>query len=199
MVTANSAEDNSSESKGSWPANTAGMVIPPVQVTVLTEYLKQFGHLLGVGHHFAALRYMTFAALDVPHACCKPVDLWRPSNRYKEHAAEVQEEYADDLALLEDLLTEFEGEVITILQDPDQGIAGVIDFWECSWVRRMWETLNSLEGDELRDDERREAEEIGVVWDRPQPQSLEVRDNPYEWDSPAWYMYELKTIEAECE
>ncbi|AEO69060.1 792b4b44-d3df-438b-909a-0ff499880675 [Thermothielavioides terrestris] len=82
---------------------------------------------------------------------------------------EIEDEHAHDLALLEDLLSEFEPELTAILQDRDRGITGLLDFWRHTWANRMTQVEKELCGNQLSDDERRAAEEIGVVWDRPPP------------------------------
>ena len=64
---------------------------------------------------------------------------------------------------------------------------------------RMREVLDRLESDDLADDEKRAAEEIGVVWDRPiKPPGVDERpENPHDRESPEHWMYELEKIEAE--
>ncbi|KAM3465015.1 hypothetical protein NHJ6243_002081 [Beauveria neobassiana] len=49
---------------------------------------------------------------------------------------EVKEEHAYNLELLEELLHEFEDELIAILQDPDRKIINLTDFWERTWLDR---------------------------------------------------------------
>ncbi|RYP92826.1 hypothetical protein DL770_000997 [Monosporascus sp. CRB-9-2] len=185
-----------------WPVDTiAGVTsLPSELITTFTQYLMLFGGDLEVRHHIAALRYLTFTALGIPHTCCDPYcdRAWEMSRaRSPEDAAEVEDEHAYELALLEELLGEFNGEIIAILQDPDREIADLIAFWEHTWVSRMREVLDRLKSSDLGDDERRGAEEIGVVWDRPQPPK--VRDNPYKKDTLDHWMYELEKIEAECQ
>jgi hypothetical protein len=114
---------------------------------------------------------------------------------------EAQEEYAYQLALLEELLDEFESEVVGILQNDDGGCAALKDFWKRTWFNRVCEVRARLEGDALSDDERRRAEEIGVVWDqpaRPSP-SPEVagNENPYHFTTLDHWLYELDQIEVE--
>ncbi|KAF9772753.1 hypothetical protein IL306_009510 [Fusarium sp. DS 682] len=111
---------------------------------------------------------------------------------------ELNDEQVYELELLEELLHEFEEELIPILQDPDRGIANLTDFWKRTWVGRMTEVLDGLEGSDLPDDETRAAEEIGVVWDTPRPEPPEVTGNPYCKASLDYWMYELEQIEAEC-
>lgn len=177
---------------------TIGAVRPPEGILHFARYLLDFGAHLEIRDHIAALRYLTFTALEIPHICCHPWVSCRKGSQ--EDAAEVADERKHELACLEELLAEFEDEVIAILQDPDRGIGDVAVFWEHTWVRRTWKAWSCLEGSDLGDEERREAEVIGVVWDRPQPpQPPEVPENPYDMTNPDYWMYELKKIEAECE
>lgn len=74
--------------------------------------------------------------------------------------AEVEDEHAYELELLEELLGEFEPQIVAILQDPSRGIADVIRFWKRTWVRRMREVLDHLEGNDLADEERLGAEGV---------------------------------------
>ncbi|KAH6641013.1 hypothetical protein F5144DRAFT_562295 [Chaetomium tenue] len=154
-----------------------------------TEYLENFGRYLDVRHHTAALRYLTFTALDIPHSCCS-------GSIYYWEWIQVEEEYVYELRLLDELLVEFEEQIMAILQGPIPGVDGVVRFWKETWVRRMRDVLYRLQGDDLTEDEKRGAEEIGVVWDRPRP--LEEKGNPYDSATLEHWMYELEKIEAEC-
>ncbi|RYP06294.1 hypothetical protein DL765_009565 [Monosporascus sp. GIB2] len=161
-------------------------------ITGFTEYLMLFGGNLKVRHHTAALRYLTFTALGIRHSCCHPYYV-------KMFKDEVEDGQAYELALLEELLCEFEGELIAILQDADRGIPDLTGFWKRTWVRRMREVLDHLEGSDLTDDERRRAEEIGVVWDKVGPKPPRAIGNPYRRNTLDHWLYELEKVEAECQ
>lgn len=63
----NSSEDTPQRASNSFP-------------TYFAQYLELFGRDLGVRHHTAALRYVTFTALGIPHSCCdprSPVNDWK--------------------------------------------------------------------------------------------------------------------------
>jgi hypothetical protein len=158
----------------------------------LAEYLEHFGGNFEAKHHTAALRYMTFTALGIPHSCCDP-HVTRARNR--ELVAKFEEAHAYELELLDELLGEFEGRIMAILQNPTWEVDDVISFWRCTWVSRMGEVLGHLHGSDLTEDERRGAEEIGVVWDGPKPPNV---DNPYPRTTPEHWLYELEKIEAGC-
>ncbi|KAH7141998.1 hypothetical protein EDB81DRAFT_899466 [Dactylonectria macrodidyma] len=168
-------------------------------IATFAQYLMLFGGDLEVRHHTAALRYLTFTALHIPHTCCDPYynRAWRRCRAlFPEDVSEVEDEHAYELALLEELLGEFEREIIAILQNPDWKITDLVAFWKRTWVSRMWDILGRLHGSDLEDDERRGAEKIGVIWDRTQPPK--VQDNPYEKRTLDFWKYELEKIEAGC-
>ncbi|KAK3297421.1 uncharacterized protein B0H64DRAFT_392114 [Chaetomium fimeti] len=183
------AGDTESSDSLSWMRGSLSAV-----ATYFTEYLEHFGGDLDVNHHTAALRYITFSALDIPHYCCGPNrEVWGYDWRTP---AEVEEEHAYELRLLDELLSEFEKQIMAILQGPIGGVDGVIRFWKRTWVNRMREVLAGLARDDLASDAKRAAEDIGVVWDKPKPPK--PRDNPYRKDTLEHWMHELEKIEAEC-
>ncbi|RYP45967.1 hypothetical protein DL768_007749 [Monosporascus sp. mg162] len=181
--------------------NIAGVTGPPSElITEFTLYLARFWGHLEVRHHIAALRYLTYTALGIPHSCCNPYDcgeIFRES--FAKDVEEVEDEHAYELGLLEELLGEFKEELIAILQDPDRGITDLIGFWKRTWVGRIKEVLDRLKRSDLTDDERRGAEEIGVVWDKMGPEPPKVIGNPYRRTTLDHWMYELEKIEAECQ
>ncbi|UZP32247.1 hypothetical protein NXS19_000063 [Fusarium pseudograminearum] len=106
------------------------------------------------------------------------------------------EEYK--LELLKELLCEFQEELIVVLEGPDLGVTNLTDFWQRTWVGRMSEVLDRLEGSDLPDEERRGAEEVGVIWEKSRPEPPGVRGNPYRSTMLEFWMYELEKIEADC-
>ena len=169
----------------------------PAMAEIFVRYLACAGGVLEPRHHRVTLRFLTFEALQMRHTCCTPEDgaehYFRrcPSRDVNE---EADEESGYDLMVLEELLEEFEREVAGILQDQDRGIDLLVEFWEQTWVNRVTEARDRLEGDQLSDDERRKAEEIGVVWDRP---AREVTGNPFDEGTEDYWFYELDKIEVE--
>jgi hypothetical protein len=149
-------------------------------------------------HHTAALLCLTYTALGIPHSCCNPYIFYKYKAVVSKDVEEVEDEYSYELVLLGELMSEFESELMTILQDPDRGIKDIIGFWKRTWVSRMKEAICRLQGSDLTKDERRGAEEIGVVWDKMGPESPEVARNPYKRETLDYWMYELEKIEAEC-
>jgi hypothetical protein len=163
----------------------------------ISLFLKYFGSDLEVRHYTAALRYLTYTALGIPHTCCSPY--YKRLYGYSLDAEEVENEHAYEMGLLEELMGDFERQIIAIYQDPHQGVSDLIDFWEHTWARRMREVLDSLEGSDLEDEERRKAEETGVIWDKPRPEAPKALGNPYKKNTLDHWIYELEKIEAECQ
>ncbi|KUL82839.1 hypothetical protein ZTR_09219 [Talaromyces verruculosus] len=164
-------------------------------------FLKYFGSDLEVRHHVAALRYLTYTALGIPHTCCSPA-YYGWMYEFDQDVDEVEKEHGYEMEVLEELMGDFERQIIAIYQDPRRGSSDLIDFWGDTWVRRMREVLDRLEGNELGDEERRKAEEIGVIWDEPgpkAPQAPKAVGNPYEENTLDHWIYELEKIEAECQ
>ncbi|GAM37334.1 hypothetical protein TCE0_023r07174 [Talaromyces pinophilus] len=161
----------------------------------ISLFLKYFGSDLEVRHHTAALRYLTYTALGIPHTCCIPYYKWL----YGLDAEEVENEHAYEMGLLEELMGDFERQIIAIYQGPRWKVSDLIDFWEHTWARRMREILDRLEGGDLGDEESHKAEEIGVIWDEPRHKAPKAAGNPYGKDTLDHWIYELEKIEAECD
>ncbi|CZR32043.1 uncharacterized protein FPRO_02076 [Fusarium proliferatum ET1] len=167
-------------------------------------YLSHFSCHFRRWHHYAAIRFLTFAALEISHCCCRT----RCWDRVFEDDVDSNENGLGDdqgykLALLEDLINEFEETMSSVLENPDTGTDELIEFWERAWVGRMSEVLDRLEGCDLPEDEKLAAEEIGVVWDKVGPEPPEPRPdeigNPYDKDMVEYWLYELRKIEEECQ
>lgn len=118
----------------------------------------------------AALRHITFDALGLIHTCCnfRYIRIYEASPRTPEEVDEIHSEQSTLLTLFADLVVEFgriahedRDGVPLILHDPEE-------FWMRRWLPRITETLDSLDGHDLTEEERSAAEAIGVVW-RPQP------------------------------
>jgi hypothetical protein len=163
------------------------------------DFLELFGAHLGLQHHLASLRWLTFEALGIPHTCCK---VRRPGyHPYPgDEVEELDEEYADELALLEELLEEFGREVADIFNDAGKGLPHLMVFWRKTWASRIREECWRLNGDALSEEERRKAEDIGVVWNRPQPavEKGSKESNPYPESELLHWFYEVEKIGAEC-
>ncbi|KAF5606219.1 ankyrin repeats (3 copies) domain protein [Fusarium subglutinans] len=154
-------------------------------------YLKHFSCYLGESHHYKALRYITFTALGLRHSCCA-VD-----HDGSEDGPEDDQWHT--LALLEDLLHEFEASLTAILQDPTKWVRDIINFWQRTWAGRMSGVLCHLEGSDLSMDEKLAAEEIGVVWNKVGPEIPGETETPRYGSAIEYWLSELRKIEEECE
>lgn len=160
-------------------------------------FLEYFGSDLEVRHYTAALRYLTYTALEIPHSCCDPY--FERSDECYQDVEDFEIEHPYEMELLEELLGDFERQIITIYRDPCHGVSDLVDFWKYTWTRRMREVLNGLEGDSLGYEERRKAEEIGVIWEEPRPEPPIGGGNPYVLGDLNHWIYELEKIKEECQ
>jgi hypothetical protein len=166
-------------------------------ISPLVQYLENFWVYFEARHYAEALRYLTFEVLGIHHCCCQAL---APVCNSPD---EIEDKHGYELALLEELLREFDGELTKVLQDPSISIVHITEFWTHTWVGRMTEVLDKLEGDNLTVDEKREAEEIGVVWktlgpEPPEHPTPEILSNPYDKSTIDHWMYEVYKIEAAC-
>lgn len=170
-----------------------------------SRYLEVFGTQYQLIHLSAALRFFTFEALKLPHRCCNSdLNLFDDSEDGSQTCSEDEDEiddgYTHELTLLQEMLWEFEGDVATAFRD--RGITGAIEFWRHCWVDRVKEALERLEGSELSPDEKREAEDIGIVWKQSEKKPTEVMvapsqeawENPYDIGTLNYWLYELDRI-----
>ncbi len=161
-----------------------------------SRYLDICGRQLEPRHHRAALRSLTFEALKMRHQCCPPFLHTQFSEDWL--SGDVEDENTpQEVALLEELTEEFEAAVASILDeaDKDRRLERLVDFWKRTWVGRMVEIREQRKGNALSEDERRGAEEIGVVWDVPAPEV--VNRNPYGKSTEGHWFYEMNQIEVE--
>ncbi|KAF5635908.1 hypothetical protein F52700_5221 [Fusarium sp. NRRL 52700] len=120
----------------------------------------------------AIIRYYTFVSLDLRHACCSIIG--KASGPLSdEEIYEIEEEDYFLLELFESLLTEFEDgrPLDMILEEFFKWM------WE-DWAPRMREVKKELASQRLTDEQLRDAESIGVVWEAYGPQPMEQK--------PAW-------------
>ncbi|KAF5548236.1 ankyrin repeat-containing protein [Fusarium mexicanum] len=155
------------------------------------SYLKQFSCYLEERHHYKALRYITFTALGLRHSCCA-VD-------HDSSEDGLEDDQWHTLALLEDLLHEFEASLTAILQDPTKGVCDITHFWQRTWVGRMSVVLCHLEGSDLPLDEKLAAEEIGVVWNKAGPELHAEIETPHYGSAIEYWLSELRKIEEQCQ
>ena len=150
----------------------------------ISLYLKTFGFSMGLKYHMDALRWATFEVLCIQHTCC--FNYWRPHRRLLDidNIKEIVEEQADLLQILEKLVGEFGNRITEILgRDNSDTLAHLAFFWTVDWYTRMQEVLAELDGNNLSEEERRAAEDIGVKWDDElSDEEEDEQDEEYEED-----------------
>ena len=168
-----------------------------LELRFFPAFLDIFGTRLDLRHHLASLRFLTFEALDIPHTCC---GLFLHDDYSAENVEEIQNEHEYELELLEELLEELEVQMLESLQNSDRGLDGLKEFWERTWIGRVIETRQHLDGSHLSGTERQQAEDIGVVWNKASFPTLSEASSE-NGDGPAsleFWVKRLEEIEAQC-
>ncbi|KAM0814100.1 putative Fungal N-terminal domain-containing protein [Seiridium cardinale] len=134
-----------------------------------SRYLRFFWSDLGPVHLMEAVRCLTFCALEIKHTCSHQPDIWsynfwERERKSEEEIEHIQDEEAEVICLLEQLICEFEEKIDNILENDSAEPDGIIAFWNGYWLDRMQEEIEKLAGNNVPDDQRRGAEELGVKW-----------------------------------
>ncbi|KAK4075501.1 uncharacterized protein Triagg1_4622 [Trichoderma aggressivum f. europaeum] len=158
--------------------------------TSFTTYLKEYGNTLRREQYYAAIRFTTFNALGIAHTCRCKKGLWGPQRLDAEEIAEIQDEYAGLLELLESLIEEFETHASGTFDAATDGPDSMITFWNGYWVRRMSEVHSELS--RAGEASKAAAEDVGVVWG-PQPEREPYEDD--EWIGWDYYFQKIQEIE----
>ncbi|OAQ65163.1 hypothetical protein VFPPC_06320 [Pochonia chlamydosporia 170] len=149
-----------------------------------------------VEDHIAAMRYMTFDAFEIRHTCCNPILL--PQEGHCTDDLDSIEEDDASLNVFENLILEFEEELQKRAASTSSEPTVFVDFWETLWPARIAEENEKLAGSNISDSERRNAEELGVIWDDPVKLGCEPTPapdkNPYETHQIEHWYYELEKI-----
>ncbi|KAK8877534.1 Ankyrin repeat-containing domain protein [Apiospora arundinis] len=127
--------------------------------------------------YITVIRFEAFNALGLTHTCCRnyrylPTARWDPCPILdEEDILEIQEEESDLLATLDSIVDEFENR----LKDADGGLDELQDCSTSFWRFRLPDILEDRRHSNMTEEERREAEAIGVEWE----------DNVHEYANPA--------------
>lgn len=149
-------------------------------------YFSFISQLFEATSRRGALRFILFEALGIHHTCCQlfrgRVRKWNPNSCSNNVWDSDDDEdiccYGGDgdvgateyeLGLLDELVEECEGELNTILDEKELSnrMSNLITFWVRVATTGLAKRQKLLEGNALEEDEKRKAEEIGVVWARP--------------------------------
>ncbi|PCD23414.1 hypothetical protein AU210_014936 [Fusarium oxysporum f. sp. radicis-cucumerinum] len=123
----------------------------------------------------AIIRYFTFSLLGLRHVCCRIVgESLDPG--LEEECREIQEEDSFLLAYFERLIMEFEDKI-----HHDMTLEVFFRWMRMDWSPRIQEAKQDLAAQRLTDEELRDAESIGVVWEVYGPQPMEERCDVAKW------------------
>lgn len=144
----------------------------------------------------AAIRYITFRALNLVHTCCNASgpprsleDNWDETKwMTKEDVHIVNDEQGPLLELHEKLVAEFIEAATPYLASNSEGGTLLPQFLEEYWKVRLREELEKLNENQLTDAERQGAEEVGVRWYE------EEIGNPYGVNQLEYWFFELDLI-----
>lgn len=103
----------------------------------------------------SALRIFTFETLGLRHTCCQ---LYYRARYSPDEVSDIQDEDREGLDLLEDLMGVFTEEYRR------RGLS-LEEFLTSCWATRMAEVQAETEAARLTEEERRDAERLGVKWD----------------------------------
>jgi hypothetical protein len=124
---------------------------------------------------FEAIRVFTFHSLGVQHTCCAPRVFNKNRNLFedeepnppREEVDEINEEQADLLQVLEKLVGDLSEVFLQDKGGEHFGLANPDEFWNHEWAPRVTEAVRKLDEYEMTDDEKQDAEKVGVVWHGP--------------------------------
>ncbi|KXH50241.1 hypothetical protein CNYM01_08922 [Colletotrichum nymphaeae SA-01] len=141
------------------------------------------------------IRFITFEALDLFHSCCNTHSLVEQGTAWIEQDdTEIFEDQGFLLELHEKLVAEFTHEAGTYMEDETYNGRMFPQFWTSYWAHRMTQELEVLHGEELTELEKRDAEEIGVVWHELNESDEREDRNPYHREDLEHYFFELDLI-----
>ncbi|KAL7953885.1 hypothetical protein V8C34DRAFT_295870 [Trichoderma compactum] len=112
--------------------------------TTFITYLKEYGNTSQREQYYAATRPITFDALGITHTCICRARFQMIQKLDAEEIAEIQDEYANFLELLESLIEEFETQAFETFDAATDKLDSMINFWNSYWVRRMSEVRSEL-------------------------------------------------------
>ncbi|KAF3763938.1 hypothetical protein M406DRAFT_75163 [Cryphonectria parasitica EP155] len=109
----------------------------------------------------SAVRYWTFEALELRHTCNHGGEGEYFQGMDEEEIDEILEEDVFVLSILEELMEEFETRLN--LGQESEIVRRNVSFWNEIWLPRVREVRDSLSSHRMRDNQKRQCEEIGVV------------------------------------
>ncbi|KAI1428773.1 hypothetical protein F5Y12DRAFT_729912, partial [Xylaria sp. FL1777] len=180
--------------KMQWATKRSEISPPPLHVSLCMTFIQTYKASLDERGLIDVVRRATFDALELTHTCSQHYRIEELPYDSDEVNA-IHSEQVILLSLFEDLLVEFEQ-----LAFEDQSGSPLItsdpeEFWLRRWLPRMTETLDSLDGHDLTEEEILAAEAIGVVWaPQPAPAAQTVDKKSNDMFTPEWVLSELEKI-----
>ncbi|KAK1506022.1 hypothetical protein CTAM01_03357 [Colletotrichum tamarilloi] len=174
---------------------TTKSAIPEQYAEIIADYYSSCGSEFTLSTYVEAIRFMTFEALGMAHSCCNPSSLVEEGAAWIDmDDLEVIEEHDFLLKLHELLVVEFTQKASEYLGNGPNDIPLFPQFWKSYWADRMTDELEKLGGEDLTAEERRDAEEIGVIWDKSTGSGERKSRNPYHRRDMEHYFFELDLI-----
>ncbi|UKZ68985.1 uncharacterized protein TrAtP1_010005 [Trichoderma atroviride] len=169
--------------------------------TTITAYFNEYGNALRRDHYYAAIRFITFQALGIAHTCDCGREDSRSSEFDAEEIAEIQDEYAELLEILESLTEEFEARVNEIFEAATDEVGSMTAFWSDYWFCRMSQVRSELS--EANGTSKSAAEDLGVIWDPESEEELWIElekllkgwDGRIGWKGWDYYFQKIDEIE----
>ncbi|KAI1874013.1 uncharacterized protein JN550_002592 [Neoarthrinium moseri] len=149
----------------------------------IIEKFDMFDGTWSLADHLQAVRFLTFELLGLTHTCCD--DEW---DIY--HQDEVEQDEESMIELFEGLVEEFMTQVRAVPAG-----ASYVGFWRSCFLVRIDEVLESLNGSDICEKQRRGAEALGVVWKtgpKMKPTSVYIVDEKRTW---GYWSRKLEEIE----
>ncbi|KAI5920499.1 hypothetical protein F4810DRAFT_682826 [Camillea tinctor] len=131
---------------------------------IVSLYLMDFWSELSPHHYGAAIRYLTFSALEISHTCCRPSLFGYPEYLTDAEIDEIQDEEKHVLDVFAKLLQDFELKVSALALSKPDGPEEFIEFLKDYWLKRTTEVLDSINGDDLCEEERQASRQLGIIW-----------------------------------
>lgn len=144
----------------------------------------------------AAMRFVSFVALQLTHTCCDAHAIVIQQERYEtrdqDEVDEIQEEEKELIKVLNGMVTEFQDIITNFSGDLAQ--SNFQACWKDYWTDRVPEILQELDDNRMTETERQQAELIGVVWKSETEEPEDVTGNPYDPKTIDYWYYKLDSI-----
>lgn len=175
---------------------------PQDLANLLVRFIRDVEPSFTMDQHLAVVKLMTHEVMDITHTCCRSIR-WgklylKPLSA--DEAEEIDAEQTHLLDILDCLVAEFKQISIEERDGQPLGLADPEEFWTRRWVSRMDVALQELDSDDLAEQERADANAIGVVWDdavSDASSEASIDNDRSVWDTPEYFRWEIDNIMRE--